>query len=78
MALMRFCRLINVGRPGWASVAAMCLMFVHAMGGPAFAQRPVTQMPNEDSAYIAWGVALGIALLVCLPAFLNSKRSHLS
>lgn len=37
-----------------------------------------TNVPDDDGGMLQWGVALGIAVLVVLTGFLNSKRSHLN
>ena len=43
----------------------------------ARAQAPAT-LPGEDGGLLQWVVAIGIALVVCLAAFLNAKRSHMT
>lgn len=52
-------------------------LLVHLAAPAAWAQAP-GRLPNEDSGYLQWGIALGAAVVVLLSAFLNPKRSHLS
>ncbi len=68
----------EVGRLKMRRIVVYGVLVSHALAGPLFAQRPAQQMPEEDGGFIQWGIALGIALIACLPAFLNPKRSHLS
>lgn len=35
------------------------------------------RIPDEDKGYVQWGIAIGAVALICLPAFINPKRSHL-
>lgn len=44
---------------------------------PAWAQKP-TRPPEGDGGVLPWVVALGIAVVICVTAFLNPKRSHLN
>jgi len=37
-----------------------------------------TRIPQEDKGYMQWAVALVAVALICLPAFINPKRSHLT
>ena len=59
-------------------VALLVGLAVQLAGAPAWAQRPVQQMPEEESSMLPWGIGLGLAAIVCVTAFLNSKRSHLT
>jgi len=59
-------------------IAVAGLLFGLTVTQPLHAQQPVFQMPNEDSGFLQWGAAVGITAVVCLAAFINSKRSHLS
>ncbi len=42
----------------------------------AFAQKP-GRVPNEDAGMLPWVVAIGLLIVVCAPAAINAKRSHL-
>lgn len=33
--------------------------------------------PNKDRGMLQWVVMLGVLILICIPAFLNPKRSHM-
>lgn len=44
---------------------------------PAVAQKPA-RLPDEGGGALPWLVAGGIVVIICLSAFLNPKRSHLS
>ncbi len=44
---------------------------------PVFAQQRWSP-PNKDKGMLQWVVMLGILILVCIPAFMNPKRSHQS
>ena len=57
------------------SGAAFAVQAVFAAA--ARAQAPAT-LPGEDGGLLQWVVAIGIALVVCLAAFLNAKRSHMT
>ncbi len=57
------------------SGAAFAVQAVFA--ATARAQAPAT-LPGEDGGMLQWVVAGGIAVVVCLTAFLNPKRSHMT
>ncbi len=57
----------------WVLFAAA--LATHLTTASAWAQKPAS-LPGEDNGMIQAGVALGIAVLVCIPAFVNPKRSH--
>lgn len=78
MLSQRLDRLLAAGRSKAARIAVSSILLGHLFAAPLFAQRPVRQMPDEDSGMAQWGLAVGIGVIVCLSAFLNSKRSHLS
>jgi hypothetical protein len=50
---------------------------VHASAASAWAQKP-TKPPEGDGGILAWVIATGIAVVICVTAFLNAKRSHLN
>jgi hypothetical protein len=43
----------------------------------AWAQRPA-RLPEDESGILQWVIAAGIAVVICVTAFLNPKRSHLN
>lgn len=47
------------------------------MAATAWAQKQ-GRVPNEDGGWLQWGIAAGLVVVVCVPAFLNPKRSHLT
>ena len=62
-------------RMKWTLVVAA--LAIHLTAGAAFAQSQ-GRVPGEDGGMIQWAMAAGLALVICGPAFLNSKRSHLT
>lgn len=50
---------------------------VHGSALSAWAQRP-TKPPEDESGILTWVIAAGIAIVICVTAFLNPKRSHLN
>lgn len=52
-------------------------VIVHGSALSAWAQKP-TRPPEGDGGVLPWVVALGIAVVICVTAFLNPKRSHLN
>jgi hypothetical protein len=64
-----------VGR-GWI-VTGVGVLAIHGTAVSAWAQKPA-RMPKDESALIPWAIAGGIIVLVCVCAFLNPKRSHLT
>lgn len=44
---------------------------------PAMAQRSA-KPPGDDSVTMQWAIAIGLLVVIGLPAFLNPKRSHLN
>ena len=60
-------------RPGLVKAGA--IIALHLTSAAAWAQRGVA-LPNEDKGFLQWGVGLGLGVLICVSAFLNSKRSH--
>jgi len=80
MALMqrfklRLVRGITTHGMGWRTLAA-AMVLIHVTSYPAQAQVQAT-LPGEDGGMLQWGVAAGIAVVICLTGFLNPKRSHL-
>lgn len=59
------------GNSLWLAITA--LLFISA---PADAQIPA-KLPGEDNGWLQWGVAIGLAVVICISGFINSKRSHL-
>lgn len=60
----------------WSAIL-VAVLWLHGVGADAWAQRPA-RLPNQDAGYLQWGVALGLAAVICLSAFLSPKRSHLN
>jgi hypothetical protein len=58
-------------------LAGVVALGVHLTAATAWAQRPAS-VPAEGGGYLPWLIAAGIAVLVCVCAFLNPKRSHLT
>lgn len=58
------------------SVIAM-LLGVFLPTGTALAQAPA-RLTNDDQGMLVWIIAGGLVAVVGLPAFIKSKRSHLS
>ncbi len=50
---------------------------VHLMAATAWAQRHA-RVPKDESGMLPWGIAAGLAVVICVSAFLNPKRSHLT
>lgn len=50
---------------------------VHGSALSAWAQKPI-KPPEDDGGVLTWVVAAGIAVIICITAFLNPKRSHLN
>jgi glycosyltransferase involved in cell wall biosynthesis len=78
MRFRRLFRLRMVGRSRRPWIVLLVGLAVQFAGASAWAQRPVHQMPEEESSLLPWGIALGLAAIICLSAFLNPKRSHLT
>lgn len=55
-------------------VAAIVL---HGSALSAWAQKPA-KPPEDDSGILQWVIAAGIAVVICVTAFMNPKRSHLN
>jgi len=62
-------------RGAW--VVAVGGVIVHLTAASAWAQKP-GRVADEDSGLIQWVIAGALAILICLPAFINPKRSHLT
>lgn len=56
---------------------ALCAAGVHLSAVAALAQRP-GRTPDEDGGALQWVVVAGVAVVICLTGFMNSKRSHLN
>ena len=52
-------------------------LVVHGAALSAWAQKPA-KPPEDDSGVLQWVVAAGIAVIICVTAFMNPKRSHLN
>jgi hypothetical protein len=50
---------------------------VHVAAASALAQQPA-RLPEGGSGVLQWVIAAGIGVIVCITAFLNPKRSHLT
>ena len=50
---------------------------VHGTAVSAWAQKPI-RPPEDEGGVLTWVVAAGIAVVICVTAFLNPKRSHLN
>ena len=53
------------------------LLAVHLISNSAWAQRP-GRLPNEDAGWLQWLIAVALTVVICAPALLNPKRSHLT
>lgn len=56
---------------------AVGLLAMDLMATTAWAQKQ-GRVPGEDAGWLQWGIALGLVVVVCVSAFLNPKRSHLT
>jgi hypothetical protein len=54
----------------------LTVFFVDLCGAWAFAQEPA-KLPKDDKGILQWVIALGLAIVVLVSAFMNPKRSHL-
>ena len=61
--------------PGLRTIVAAVI--VHGTAVSAWAQKPI-KPPEDDSGVLPWVVAAGIAVVICVTAFMNPKRSHLN
>ena len=64
-----------VKHPGLQTIIAAVV--VHGSALSAWAQKPI-KPPEDDGGVLPWVVAAGIAVVICVTAFLNPKRSHLN
>jgi len=55
----------------------LAAIVVQAVAVPAWAQKPA-KLPEDESGVMQWVVAAGIAVVICVTAFLNPKRSHMN
>jgi len=55
----------------------LAAVVVHAIALPAWAQRPA-KPPEDEITVMQWVVAVGIAVVICVTAFMNPKRSHMN
>lgn len=62
----RFCRAI-----------LLMAISIHVVAEMAWAQAPAA-MPTEENTWLKWAISAGLVVAVCLPAFFNAKRSHMS
>lgn len=53
------------------------MVTVLAFAAPALAQRSA-KPPGDESVTVQWAIAIGLLVVIGLPAFLNPKRSHLN
>ena len=52
-------------------------LLMHLAAASVWAQKP-GRIADEDGGILQWVIAGVLALLVCIPAFINPKRSHLT
>jgi len=50
---------------------------LHGLAGSVFAQDQ-GRLANEDSGLLPWLITGGLIVIVCITAFINPKRTHLS
>ncbi len=62
---------------GWLRVGGGALTAHLIMAATVWAQKP-GRIPDDDSGWLQWGIAVAIAIIVCVTAFINPKRSHLT
>ncbi len=55
----------------------LAAVIVHVSALSAWAQK-LTKPPEGDGGILPWIIAAGIAVVICVTAFLNPKRSHLN
>ncbi|MEK6799837.1 MAG: hypothetical protein AABZ12_12800 [Planctomycetota bacterium] len=48
---------------------------MHLTASSAWAQLPA-RLPGTDNSLLAWGIAAGLVVVVCITGFLDPKRSH--
>ncbi len=58
-------------------VLAVGVVFLHVLSVNASAQVE-SNVVKPESNWMTVGIGLGVVLLVCAPAFLNAKRSHMT
>jgi hypothetical protein len=54
-------------------LVALGMVALH--GSMALAQSPAN-VPEPEGTMVTWAVSAGLLVIICLPAFLNPKRSH--
>jgi hypothetical protein len=54
---------------------AAWMLTVHLAGSAAWAQR-AAQATDEGKGLLQWGIAAGLAIVVCIAAFLSPKRKQ--
>ena len=64
-------------RPRFSGVLGMAAALHATLAATARAQTPAT-LPGDGGGILPWAVAGVIAVVVCLTAFLNAKRSHMT
>ena len=42
------------------------------------AQTPTKPPADQEAGWVEWAIATGLAVLICITAFINPKRSHLT
>lgn len=65
----------TTSRRRWGLIAAG--LAVHLAAGTAWAQR-ASRVVDDDSGLLQWGITVGLAVVICITAFINPKRSHLT
>lgn len=67
----------GVGRLRSGFVATAMVLAIHGTAANAWAQKQAG-LPDDDQSLIRIGIAVGVIVIIGLPAFLNPKRSHLT
>lgn len=75
---LRTCGLGTLMRLRRIWVVAAGALAIHFSTAPAWAQRAGRVAEEEEGGLLRWGIAVGLAIVICVSAFLNPKRSHRS
>ena len=71
------CRIAGRIRSGWRWGPTLAVLAVHLSASAAWAQQ-TARIADDDKGLWQWGIALVLAGVICLVAFINPKRSHLT
>ena len=55
----------------------ICLLIFHATASTVWAQSPA-HVPDEEKSWLKWLIAGGLAAVISIAGFMNSKRSHMT